>query len=177
MNHRPFEDWLLENQSLTPEQNQELKKHLKTCTSCLALTEVDQMLKSSRMVTPRTGFTDRFQAKLATEKKLQRKRQLWGLVVLGFLTMVSMGLLAFQLFSVWLSSPAELFVAWVTWWVTLVSSIRTFGTIGLVFIKVVAGIVPLPLWLGIAGGSFLLVLVWVTSLWKLSYSTKVRRLV
>jgi len=177
MNHRPFEDWLLENQPLTPEQNQELKKHLKTCTTCMALTEVDLMLKSSRMVAPRAGFAERFQLQLAVEKQLIRKRQLWGLGVLGLIAIITMGFLAVQLFSVWLSSPAEILVTWVTWWVTLVTSIRTFGTIGLVFFKVATGIIPLPLWLGMAGGSFLLVLVWVTSLWKLSYSTNVRRLV
>jgi hypothetical protein len=176
MNHRPFEDWLLENQPLTPEQNQELKNHLKTCTTCLALTEVDLMLKTSRLVAPRAGFTERFQLKLVTEKQLARKRQFWGLGILGLIAILAMGFLVVQLFSIWLSSPAEIFVTWVTWWVTLVSSIRTYGTIGLVFVKIAAGMIPLPLWLGMAGGSFLLVLVWVTSLWKLSYSTNARRL-
>lgn len=177
MNHRPFEDWLLESQALTPEQNQKLKTHLKTCNSCMALTEVDLLLKSSRMVGPRAGFTERFQLRMAAEKQLLRKRQLWGLGVLGLIAILSVGFLAVQLFSVWLSSPAELFVTWVTWWITLVSSIRTFGTVGLVLIRIAVGIIPLPLWLGMAGGSFLLVLVWVSSLWKLSYSTNVRRLV
>lgn len=177
MNHRPFEDWLLENQPLTPEQNQELKNHLKTCSTCLALTEVDLMLKTSRLVAPRAGFTERFQLKLAAEEQLARKRQFWGLGILGLIAILAMSFLIVQLFSVWLRSPAEIFVTWVTWWVTLVSSIRTFGTIGLVFVKIASGIIPLPLWLGMAGGSFLLVLVWVTSLWKLSYSTNARRLV
>ncbi len=177
MNHRPFEDWLLENQPITPEQNQELKAHLKTCTSCRALTEVDLFLRSSRVVAPRAGFTERFQLQMAAEKQLLRKRQLWGLGLLGLITFLSVGFLAVQLVSFWLSSPAELFVTWVTWWVTLVSSIRTFGTVGLVLLRIAGGIIPLPLWLGMAGGSFVLVLVWVSSLWKLSYSTSVRRLV
>jgi hypothetical protein len=176
MNHRPFEDWLLENQPLTPEQNQELKTHLKTCTSCKALTEVDLYMRSSRMASPRAGFTERFQVQLASEKLLLRQRQFWGFGILGLIALLSIGILAFQLFTVLLSSPAELFVTWVTWWVTLVSSIRTYGSVGLVLIKVAAGIIPLPLWLGMAGGSFLLVLVWVTSLWKLSYSPYARRL-
>jgi hypothetical protein len=176
MNHRPFEDWLLENQPLTPEQKQELKTHLKTCTTCSALTEVDLALKSSRLVAPTASFTDRFQLRLAAERKLRHNRQLWGLVLLGLIAILSMGVLIFQIITVWLSSPAQVFVTWVTWWVTLLSSIRTYGSIGLVLLKVAAGIIPLPLWLGIAGGSFLLVLAWVTSLWKLSYSSNARRL-
>ncbi len=177
MNHRPFEDWLLENQPLTPEQNQELKAHLKTCTSCMALTEVDLFLRSSHTVTPRAGFTERFQLQMSVEKQLLRKRQLWGIGLLGLISVFSVGYLGIQLVSFWLSSPAEIFVTWVTWWVTLVTSIRTFGTVGLVLLRIAAGIIPLPLWLGMAGGSFLLVLVWIASLWKLSYSTSIRRLV
>lgn len=177
MNHRPFEDWLLENQPLTPEQNQELKAHLKTCTTCTALVEVDLSLKAPRLVAPRPGFTQRFQLQMAAERKLLRKRQLWALALLSLIAILSVGLLIFQLFSVWLSSPAQVFVTWVTWWVTLVSSIRTYGSIGLALLKIAAGIIPLPLWLGLVAGSFLLVLVWVTSLWKLSYSTHARRLV
>lgn len=176
MNHRPFEDWLIEDQPLTPEQNQELKHHLKTCATCTALTEVDLMLRSARQIAPGTGFSERFQLRMEAEKKLLRKRQLWGLGILGMVTFLSMGFLAFQLYSVWLSSPAEIFVTWVTWWVTLVSSIRTYGSVGLALLKIATGFIPLPLWLGMAGGSFLLVLVWVTSLWKLSYSTNARRL-
>lgn len=176
MNHRPFEDWLLENQPLTPEQNQDLKTHLKTCSSCKALTDVDLYLRSSRMVPPQAGFTERFQIRMAAEKKLLRRRQFWGFGILGLIALLSIGFLAFQLFANWLSSPAELFVTWVTWWVTLVSSIRTYGSVGLVLLKIAFGIIPLPLWLGMAGGSFLLVMIWATSLWKLSYSTYARRL-
>ncbi len=32
MNHRPFEDWLLDDQPLTPEQKRDLQSHLRTCT-------------------------------------------------------------------------------------------------------------------------------------------------
>jgi hypothetical protein len=176
MNHRPFEDWLLENEPLTPEQKQELKTHLKTCTTCIALTEVDLALKSPRMVTPAAGFTDRFQARLAAEHKLRHKRQLWGLGLLGVLVLLALGITIFQLFSVILSSPAQIFFTWISWWISLVTSVRTYASIGLVLIKTIAGIIPLPLWLGMAGASFLLILVWVASLWKLSYSSHARRL-
>jgi hypothetical protein len=176
MNHRPFEDWLLENQPLTPEQKLELKAHLKTCTSCSSLTEIDLALKSRRMVSPTVGFTDRFQLRLAAERKLKHTRQLWGLGILGLLAILAVGVFFFQVFSVWQISPVQIFVTWINWWISMVSSVRTYGSIGLVFLKTAAGIIPLPLWLGITGGSFLLILVWIASLWKLSYSTNARRL-
>ena len=179
MNHRPFEDWLLENQPLTPEQKLELKAHLKTCTSCSALTEMDLALKSPRLVIPTAGFTDRFQLRLAAERKLKHTRQLLGLGLLGLLALLAiltLGVFFFQLLNVWQISPVQIFVTWINWWISMVSSVRTYGSIGLVFLKTAVGIIPLPLWLGIAGGSFVLILVWIASLWKLSYSTNARRL-
>lgn len=176
MNHRPFEDWLLENQPLTLEQKQELKNHLKTCNSCTALTEVDLALKSNSMAAPTAGFTDRLTVRLAAERKLRHTRQMWGVALLGLIVLVSMGAIIFEIYSTWENSPVQLLVTGMSWLVTLVSSIRTYGGIGLVLLKVTARIIPISLWLVMAGGGFLLVFVWVTSLWKLSYATSARRL-
>jgi len=49
MNHQPFEDWLIENQKLTPRQSRDLKEHLKDCPYCSALVSVDQVLKNASM--------------------------------------------------------------------------------------------------------------------------------
>jgi hypothetical protein len=176
MNHRPFEDWLLENQSLSAEQKQQLNDHLKFCTPCTALAEVDLVLNSSKPVHPSPGFSGRFQQRLSTGRKIHHQRHIWGLAGLGVITLIAMVILVFALFKFWLDSPAQALVSWVTWWITMFSSLRTYGSIGLVFLKIAAGIIPLPFWLGMAGGSILLVMLWIASLWKLAYSTNVRRL-
>ena len=41
MNHRPFEDWLLEDQRLTSDEERELQAHLRVCTSCAAIAEFE----------------------------------------------------------------------------------------------------------------------------------------
>jgi len=177
MNHRPFEEWLLENQPLTPEQKQELRDHLKICTNCTALTEVDLALKSTRLVAPVAGFTDRFQLRLAAERKHHRTLLLWGLSLLGLIVILAVGVVIFELYTTWGNSPVQIFVTGMSWLVTMVSSIRTYGSIGLVLLKVTARIIPMSLWLTAAAGCFLLVFLWAASLWKLSYATSVRRLV
>lgn len=176
MNHRPFEDWLLENQSLTPAQKQELKNHLKTCASCTALTEVDLALKSTSQVAPRSGFTERFQLRLAAERKKHRTRQLWGLGLLGLVILLSAGVVIFEFYTTWENSPVQILLAGMSWLVTMFSSVRTYGSIGFILLKVIARIIPLSLWLVAAGGGFLVIFVWATSLWKLSYAANTRRL-
>jgi len=74
MDHRPFSDWLLENKHLTAEEKQSLKTHLQACTSCSALAEVDLALKSVKLAAPAEGFSDRFQVRLAAQRKTARQR-------------------------------------------------------------------------------------------------------
>jgi len=176
MNHRPFEDWLLENQPLNPEQKLELLTHLKSCTTCTALSEVNLALRSPRMVTAPPGFTVRFQGRLEAERTKRHFRQVLGLGSLGFLVFLMLVVAVFVLFTVLLGSPGQILINWLNWWISLVASVRTYGSVGLVLLRTAAGIIPLPLWLGITSASFLLISIWVTSLWKLSYSSHARRL-
>jgi hypothetical protein len=176
MNHRPFEDWLLDNQPLTPAQKQELKNHLKTCASCTALTEVDLALKSTSRVAPRAGFTERFQLRLVAERKKHHTRQLWGFGLLGLIILLSAGVVIFEFYTTWEDSPVQILLAGMSWLVTMFSSVRTYGSIGFILLKVIARIIPLSLWLVAAGGGFMVIFVWATSLWKLSYASNARRL-
>ena len=65
MNYRPFEDWLLEDQHLTSDQERELQAHLRVCTSCAAIAESNLALHSTRMVSPAEGFVSRFEMRLS----------------------------------------------------------------------------------------------------------------
>jgi hypothetical protein len=176
MNHRPFEDWLLESQPLTSEQKLELRNHLKTCTSCTALTEVDMALRSPSLVIPSAGFTERFQSRMAAEHKQNRTRLFWGMGLLGLIVVLAASVALFELYSTWGKSPSEVLVTVISWLITMISSIRTYGSIGLVLLKVTARIIPLSLWLIMFGSGFLLIYFWATSLWKLAFASGARRL-
>ena len=54
MNYLPFEDWLLEDQHLTSDQEHELQSHLRVCASCAAIAELNLALHSTL-----TNFTGR----------------------------------------------------------------------------------------------------------------------
>jgi len=176
MNHQPFEDWLIENHSLTAQQSMALDEHLKNCTYCSALVRVDQVLQSDSMASPSQGFTDRFRIKLAKEQKLRYKRLLWGLGVLGFLATILVVFFAYQYLTSWEISPTDVLVNLITWVAGVSVTIRAYGSVSLVLINMALGIISLPLWLSFFFGGFLLVMAWATTLWKLSYSIQARRL-
>ena len=81
MKHQPFEDWLLNDQPLTPIEKRDLDAHIRTCEFCAALVETGLELHSIRMVSPMPGFAGRFQKRLATRRMAARGRRQWGLIV------------------------------------------------------------------------------------------------
>jgi hypothetical protein len=95
MNHQPYENWLLEDDPLLPEQEQALQTHLAGCASCqeldLAWKSVAYHLKHTQEVVPAAGFTARWQEKLAAEQ--ERRHRMQSLLVLT-LSLGAAGILA-----------------------------------------------------------------------------------
>jgi hypothetical protein len=166
MDHRPFEDWLLDNQPLTTDQKRQLKTHLQTCSSCAALTEVNLALKSVRMAVPAAGFTDRFQVRLAGKKQALRRRNFWGFVVLTLSMLGLIGWVSWPVLNDLIRSPVNLLASWISSLVSFWASFQAIFRAGMVLFKVVPGFVPAYIWAVIlfaAGGWSL---VWVFSLMK-----------
>ncbi len=137
MNHRPFEDWLLNDMPITPEQKRELDMHLRTCTYCAALVETGMALKTVKKASPQAGFTTRFEARLVARKAAERRRRYLGSVLFtagGFALLM------------WLASPYLLTfsyapAAWISvvvnWLVFLITTAQALGQAGSVLIKVI----------------------------------------
>ena len=166
MDHRPFEDWLLDNQTLNTDQKHQLNTHLQACSSCSVLAEVNLALKSAWVAAPAAGFTDRFQIRLSEKKLALRRRNIWGftlltLSVLGLFLWVTMPVLK-DLFQ----SPVNLLVSWISSLVSFWASVQAILRAGVVLFRVAPGFVPMYIWAVIlfaAGGWSM---VWVLSLMK-----------
>ena len=91
MNHQTFEDWLINDQPITPVEKHILATHIRTCKYCAALQETGLELHSARMVSPMPGFTDRFKKRLAAQRSANLRRRFCGLIVL---LLVGTGLLS-----------------------------------------------------------------------------------
>lgn len=88
MSHQPYSDWmqLALDGDLKPEQRAQLDTHLQVCAQCAALWralgEVETLFSTAPVVSPRPGFTNRFNARLRQQRSQPR---VWlGVFVLGF---------------------------------------------------------------------------------------------
>jgi hypothetical protein len=167
MNHRPFEDWLLNDQPLTPTQKRDLDTHIRTCKHCTALAETGLELRSVRMVSPRLGFANRFQMRLAAQRIADRRRRLWGLVVLlvggaGLL----LWLLAPFLLAI-IDSPGQLITMTIGYLLFILTSAQALGEVALVLFRVAPGFIPPYMWMVIASALAGIGLLWTISIWRL----------
>ena len=147
MNHRPFEDWLLQDQPLTPEQKHELQSHLRVCTSCTAIAESNLALHSTQKVAPAAGFAERFQARLIQRRREQRWRQAIGSLVLVIGGVGLLYWLAGPLVQEMMRSPAEWITAVVGYFLFILTSIQAWSEAGWVLLRVVPNFISPSGWI------------------------------
>jgi len=166
MDHQPFEDWLLEDKSTNREERLALQEHLRGCTACAALSEVNLALRGARMASPAAGFSDRLQVRLAAERKARRIRQGMGftfllLGALGILLWVSWPLLAATA-----QSPSGVISDLLMYLSRLFLNLRAFGQALSVIWNVFPSFIPSYVWVIILFAFSGLGLLWVASLRK-----------
>jgi hypothetical protein len=166
MDHRPFEDWLLDNLALTTDQKHQLDAHLRTCSSCSAIAEVNMELKSVKAVAPADGFTDRFHLRLMARKQALRRRNVAGFFILVLSALSILVWVTWPVLNDLLKSPINLLVSWISSLTSLWAAFQAITRAGVVLFRVVPGFVPAYVWMVIllaAGGWSL---VWVVSFIK-----------
>jgi hypothetical protein len=166
MDHRPFEDWLLDNQLLTIDQKRQLNTHLQVCSSCTALAEVNLALKSVKLAKPAAGFVGRFQVKLEARKSALRIRNFWGFVILSLIVGSLFTWVSWPVLQDLVHSPVNLLATWVSSLVSFWASLQAILRAGMVLFKVVPGFVPTYIWAMILFAAGAWSLVWVASLIK-----------
>ncbi len=173
MNHQQFEEWLLNDQPLTPDQRRNLHLHTRECTSCAALERANFALRAAPVARPAAGFAGRFQARLARERVVQRRRALIGSLLLGVASLVLFLWLALPYLPFLTSStPAGLIS-------TLMDSLVAFGAFGRAFsivagnvLKVLVQFVPGYVWLLVVLVYGLSSSLWVVSLRKFNLNSQ-----
>ena len=172
MDHRPFENWLLENKPLSADEKRRLNSHLQTCPACTALAEVDLALKGARLSAPAEGFVDRFQVRLEARRIALRRRNAWGFFILTMSVLSLIAWLCWPVISIALRSPMNVLGSWLASLVTLWASLQAMFQAGSVVFKVVPNFIPafvFPALLIVAAGWCLL---WVFSLMKFTKFTQ-----
>jgi hypothetical protein len=171
MSHQPFETWILEKNTLDPNQAFELKTHLESCSQCGQLREGMQAmefgLKNAPMVSPAAGFNRRFQVRLAERLELQRILQVrrFFLILAG-----ATGLTFLILFGIFLVAGSP--VSWLETILESITNLFLFGSqVGKVLISLYFALppsIPIAVWVFLTSAICVLALVWATVLWRIS---------
>ena len=170
MNHRPFEDWLLDDQPLTAQQERDLQAHLRSCTSCTGIAESNLALHTTRIVAAPVGFSDRFNARFLRWRQQQRWHQVIGTVVLvlGGLGIISW--LAGPVIQQALDSPAALITEAARYLVFLLTSFRALSAVMLILLRDLPSLVPPVGWLLVILGSAAAGFIWILTVRRLAHS-------
>jgi anti-sigma factor RsiW len=167
MNHRPFEDWLLDDQLLDPAQKRELDGHLRTCDTCSAIAESNLALRSARVVAPAPGFTARFQERLVLARRAQRRRTLLGTLFFSLGGFLLLAILAGPALVSIIGSPAEWISAMVQTLLFVYTTGMAVGEAGYVLLRVLPGFMPPFAWLVLLSSLSGFVLLSSVSIWRL----------
>jgi hypothetical protein len=166
MKHQPFEEWLLNDKLISPEQKRELDSHLRTCAYCSALAETGLALKSVKMVPPREGFTSRFQVRLAERKVAERRRRFWGAILFTFGGLVLLLLLTSPYLFSFFASPATWISSLVELGVYFITTIRALAEAGLVVADVIPSFLSPFMWMILLSAVAGISLLWSISIWR-----------
>jgi hypothetical protein len=168
MNCQPFEDWLLNDKKLTDAEKRELDSHLRICRPCSAIAETGFALRAARVVSPAPGFVSRFETRLAAQKIAERRRRLWGLMLLIVTGIGLFGWISAPYVYAFLLSPVEWITAAIGYFLFVVTSLRVFAEMISVFLKVIPDILPPYAWMVFASATAGLSLLWTISIWRFS---------
>ncbi len=168
MNHQPFEDWLLNDKLIDPKQKLELDAHLRACSYCSALAETGKALRLVKKVSPATGFSARFQARLAMQKAAERRRRLWGAVLFTFGGLVMLMWLVWPYLASFVASPATFITSLIGWGVFLVTTLYAMAQASSVLLDVVPSFMPPIFWMVIISALAGIGLLWSVSIWRLT---------
>ena len=167
MKHRPFEDWLLEDQPLDPAQKRNLDAHLRNCEICSAIAESNLALRSARVVGPAPGFTARFQERLVLARRAQRRRTLLGTLFFSLGGLTLLALLAGPILVSLIGSPAEWISAMIQAFLFIYTMTVAVAEAGSIVFRVLPGFMPPFVWLVLLSTLSGLGLLWSVSIWRL----------
>jgi hypothetical protein len=166
MNHQPFEEWLLNEKLISPKQKLELDAHLRICSYCSALAETGKALHTVKKVSPATGFSTRFQARLAMQKAAERRQKHWGAVLFTFGGLIMLMWLVGPYLASFLAAPATWIAALIEWIVFLITTVQAVTQAGSVLLRMLPGFLSPFVFMVLVSAFAGIGLLWSVSIWR-----------
>jgi len=168
MNHQPFEEWLLNDKNLSPTETRELDLHLRTCVYCTSLSATGLALRSANVIRPAAGFTLRFQQRLATQKIAERRRKLWGMIILIVSGIGLVGWFTTPYLLAFANKPVEWVATGIGYFLFIVTALRALTEVMTVLLSMAPDFIPPYVWMVLISALAGLGLLWTISIWRFS---------
>jgi antibiotic biosynthesis monooxygenase (ABM) superfamily enzyme len=146
MNHRPFEDWLLDDERLTASQERDLHAHLRLCAQCASIAESNLALHSTRNIGAASGFVQRFTLRLAQRRRQQRWHQTLGTLVLVFSGLTLLYLVVGPAIVDVLRSPSAWLTAAVGYCVWILTAFQALSEVARILLRDLPGFITPTGW-------------------------------
>lgn len=170
-NHQPFDLWVFSRETISSEEELALQEHLQGCPSCRnlaeSLHEVEFSLRAEPVLSPTSGFTARWQTRLAEQLARKQKRQTVGFVLFSIVGAVL--LLALLILFMWpiVRSPYPFILAFVYQITLIYSFLSTFTQAGMTVLRTMLKVIPVTIWIGIFIAIVGLITLWLIAFKKL----------
>jgi hypothetical protein len=169
MNHQPFEEWLLSEGSLAPEQDRALQEHLRECEACLSLSRawdaVEDELAVAPQAVPVAGFSQRWQGHLEQRRAQDQRHRFWQAGGAGLAALVGIVLLAGPIYQRF--SPTEFLASFIYNLSLLFVKVNQVGVFLSTTFSGISVIIPITIWVLIATSLSLLGMTWMVTMWKI----------
>ena len=180
MNHKHFEDLLLSDKPLSPDESYELQEHLQKCAQCRNLKEnlesVETLFATTPELEPRLGFSNRWRERLAIEKKTEvifrnRWQSLILLVLIGNGLLIALFILGFQ-FSGYFLNPSQLLLSMIARFTSIYTALNIILEIILVLFQTIPGVFPPIFWIMSLTLMMVTCFLWFVLLNRLDFSRR-----
>lgn len=176
MNHLPFENWLLSEETLTPENELLLQDHLETCDQCRELQaswiSVIDLFMDVPEVEPAPGFLSRWQGRLEIDRQIELSvRHRWQsiimLILIGNVIAGLVVLLSTQFLTTF-DTPLDFLLSGVYRLASFVTRLNALENILTTLFRTIINVVPAGWWAVLALGLVGAGATWIISLKSLS---------
>lgn len=171
MNHQPYEDWLISEDPILPEQNCELQDHLRNCDSCRQLSEfwldIQTLLHVPQQVRPHAGFSARWLTRFEEQERKNKQRQSWIMLILTGGVAVFLLLMMGVNIITSVDQPLQLLLIGTNKLIEWLTVIKAINEVLSALVELVSFMIPPVWWVLLAGMISLLCLLWFYSLRQL----------
>ncbi len=171
MDHQPFEQWILDQKTLTRQQETLLNEHLLVCEACSALSlswqAVEQALHTAPIQSPAPGFVSRWQDNLITKKAVQHQMQ----AIKTFIGISAATLITLAALLTWLvltNSVSDVIVGSIHFFTGFIQAYFNLRMVFAQFLQQAPPFTPYLFWIFAAGSAVSITAVWGLTIWRIS---------